>query len=261
MKCTSIFSAFLVGASVAVAASAFAPAQAITFGSQNVSPTVGSPPVSTVSTVGITQSDINQSFNVDWILNTNTNNLNLNATSTWKIAAFDNTGITLQINVKNNTQLPSGVTRADLTAFGFGINPDPNPANNGISFTSGGAGTVFNGIDSSTNVNFPSFNTVDIDACLYAGNNCSGGGNEGLDAGGASDIVSIRIAGNYISSGATLAFFPAKFQTSQGSYELAGNAKPVPEPITLLGLGLGTVGLGALKRKYGNKEIKAKAAV
>ncbi|MCF4967945.1 PEP-CTERM sorting domain-containing protein [Nostoc sp. CMAA1605] len=37
--------------------------------------------------------------------------------------------------------------------------------------------------------------------------------------------------------------------------------QPVPEPITMLGLGVGTVGLGVLKRKYGKKEAKAKVAV
>ncbi|WP_414575621.1 PEP-CTERM sorting domain-containing protein [Anabaena sp. CCY 9402-a] len=36
---------------------------------------------------------------------------------------------------------------------------------------------------------------------------------------------------------------------------------PVPEPITILGLGIGSVGMAVLKRKYGKKETQGKAPV
>ncbi|WP_258823483.1 hypothetical protein, partial [Klebsiella pneumoniae] len=81
------------------------------------------------------------------------------------------------------------------------------------------------------NGSFHGFKGIDI--CAFAANNCGGGDiKDGLQA-GSSDTIDLRIMG-YFSSGVTIASYPMKFQTSNGSYSVAG----VPEPITVVGSGL-----------------------
>jgi hypothetical protein len=96
-----------------------------------------------------------------------------------------------------------------------------------------------------------------IDVCLYAANGCNGGKvKDGLQSGNKSDTFKVNITGNFgVNYAANLDSFPIKFQTENGSYELAGKPKPkppkpVPEPGTGVALALVAAGAArALKRK------------
>lgn len=270
MKYTSTLSALLVGASVAITASAFAPAQAITL--TQLSGTAGNPSGQTLWQAGITQTDIGQSFNVDWSLPANGSSppAPLSATSLWTIQSFSTTQLVLDIKLSNTTSLINGLTNAGITSFGVGVNPNAT-----VSLTqilASGDSNVFTGVSpgNGPNQTYPGeFNQIDV--CIFT-QGCNGGSQGSALAAGQTDTLKLTLSGNFGSNddnlAAALQFFPIKFQTGGGtgdSYELAGvpgtPGTPVPEPITMLGLGIGTVGLGVLKRKYGNKEAKVKVNV
>lgn len=264
MKINSAFSAFLAASSIAVASSALAPAQAITL--STAPGTGGNPSGQTLYQAEISRAnDIGQSFDIEWLLPPGsyppqTLTQSLSAFSTFQIVNFTTTFLDLRISLANTTPTTPNDIQARLTAFAFGINPEASS----ISFSDGSSTDTdaFASARLNPNPTIPSFNNVDIDVCFISGNNCAGGGNNGLRS-GQTDVVNLRINGNFISDTAYLQFFAARFQTNDGSYVLAGQppGTPVPEPITMLGLGVGTVGLGALKRKYANKEAKVKVTV
>jgi hypothetical protein len=94
-------------------------------------------------------------------------------------------------------------------------------------------GTFLTDADSS---NMPGFT---IDACATSGNNCAGGGNSGIPAGG-SDDVTLDVNGVFAGT-LKLSNFGLKIQggPSGDSFELAGVPRPkVPEPTTLTLIGL-----------------------
>ncbi|MBE9052996.1 cistern family PEP-CTERM protein [Nostocales cyanobacterium LEGE 11386] len=266
MKINSFFPATLVAAGVAIATSAVTPAHAITLTTTtlNGDPTVGNPPQQ-LWQADFNASDVGQSFNVNWFLPAGSANsdgdiipVDLSATSNWTITSFSNTQIGLDIDISNTTSLGTLLSNANILSFGFGVDPNATA-------TLSQAGQTFDLVSAGQGgqQSFPGgFRQVDV--CIFSANNCAGGNvNLGLIA-GASDTLSVLLtanSGNNFSQGASLAFFPLKFQTSEGSYELAGvpgNPTPVPEPITTLGFGVGVAGASLLKWKYGNKEMKKK---
>jgi PEP-CTERM motif len=107
---------------------------------------------------------------------------------------------------------------------------------------------------------FPGFNQVDV--CVYAGHNCAGGSNGGLDQGQsvlAANIMSIAVLGNF-ANGVTFDPVVARFQTRSGAYEFDSALRcqgenctpvPVPEPasLTLLGSGLALAAARYRRRK------------
>lgn len=222
--------------------------------------------------VGATTSDVGKTFQTNWTLNANQSlglTQNLTASASYTLAAFTSNYIDLQISLTNTTTL-STLSNANILSFGFGV--DPNATS--VSFL-GGTGQIF---DLATVQNgqqqFPG-GFKQIDLCMYAANNCAGGNvNQGLTP-GSTDTFTLRIGGNFSSGVVNFADFPIKFQTSAGSFELAGagtsggtgggggggtvdgsiEVNEVPEPLTMLGTGL-ALGLGAAFKKEYEKRNK-----
>src|SRR4030095_6478957 len=96
--------------------------------------------------------------------------------------ALSSDSLTLQISLTNNTLAPSA-NNARLTAFGFGIDPDATE----VTFTDASDGGMLN----ASLHKIPSLKTIEV--CVFGGPNCSGGGNGGIYANGASDTFSLLI--------------------------------------------------------------------
>jgi hypothetical protein len=182
-----------------------------------------------------------QSWTVNWSYDLGTSGL-LGSTSTWTVNYFSASQIVLSIDIANTSKLISKLGNADITAFGFGTNP-----NTRTSLLS--AGNVFTrvGTGSGPQQTFPG-GFKGINVCLFA-QGCSGGTvNKALHA-GSRDRIQLLLSGNFSGGVADLLYMPLKFQTSLGSYKSAGciNCPPVgvPEPsiAALLGLGLLLIGL------------------
>jgi len=158
----------------------------------------------------------------------------LTATGSIYVSEINNGNIVLDIAIANTTQRGSYTGRLDLTAFGF---------TTGDNTVSGGSedSSVF----AFSTANFPAFST---DGCFFTGQNCAGAGTSGLGD-GQSDTFTATINGDFTADQLlTLDTFATKWQTGNGSYELA--AVPIPAAAWLFGSALlGMVGIGARRRQ------------
>ena len=181
-------------------------------------------------------------FTVDWFvdLDDGITSSDLTATSTWTVSSFNATEILLDININNTTVLETGILdEAAIVSFGFGVEPDATVA-------LATAGSVFDLVSdgNGTQQTFPG-GFKQIDVCLFA-DGCTGGDvKNGLQA-GASDTLQVLLSGAFGTS-ADLLFFPAKFQTTLGSFEPGGSTS-IPEPSALVLMGLGLLGLSFTRR-------------
>jgi len=194
-------------------------------------------------------------FDVDWFvdLDDGLTSSDLTATSIWTVSSYSSSTIVLDISIFNTTILdPGSLDNAAITAFGFGVSPDATAVLSS-------AGSVFDmvGEGSGPQQNFPG-GFKGIDVCLFA-DGCAGGNvNNGLQAGD-SDSLQVTISaltGTSFGDTTDLLFFPAKFQTSLGSYEPAGcvdgnNCTSVPEPglAALMAIGLTGIAVAARRRE------------
>jgi hypothetical protein len=228
---------------VALAIAMVVPSGVQAFTITNTGTQAGSP-ASDVYTVGITAADVGGSFDVAWSLADPA----LAATGTFSVVSFTSSSIVLGITLSNTTDLSvSGLDKAAILSLALGVTPNPT------SKTLTSAGAVFDslGKGSGPGQNYPGGFTG-IDVCVYSAQNCAGGNvNDGLQA-GASDSFVLRLRGNW-ANGITLAAFGIKFQTSDGSYQLAGRpGAPIPEPTAAL-----VFGLGLLVASYGSRGRRA----
>src|SRR6478672_9288800 len=247
------FTAIVAAAGILAASSALSPAFAFSFSSQTDAQgkviQQGSP-AQDLSNVTIRTEDIGQMFEVNWLLSAGTKNndgnsapVDLSATGLFKVVNFTQNLLSLEIKLTNNTQQPANDPNfnAAILSTGFGVTPDPNRSQGKLQMSLSQPGSGFK----------------NIDVCIFAANNCSGGNvNNGLQLGGKSDTFKVNIAGNFTDSFGmnyvTLSSLPLKFQTAAGSFELAGQQprKKVPESGTTAALGLTALGAVVfLKRK------------
>lgn len=267
----SIVASVVVAAGIATASSTFSPASAFTITTKTgADSTAGNPAGQQLYDVGITKDDIGNSFLVDWFLASGTKNtdgkstpVDLSATGIFKVLDFTQNLLSLEVKITNTT---SANFQAAILSTGFSVTPDATS----VSLIK--PGSVFDNAEVQTvkpdkpgkpgnsskpgNQQFPG-GFKGIDLCIYAANGCNGGDvKDGLQSGGKSDTFKANIAGNFgVNYAASLDSFPIKFQTANGSYELAGKPKPkppkpVPEPGTAVALALVAASAArALKRK------------
>jgi PEP-CTERM motif len=190
------------------------------------------------------------SWTTDWFVDASITpglTQDLTATSDWLVSSYSSTQIILDVTITNTTLLTGLLTNADITSFGFGVSPNAQASllTAGTTFTQVGTG-------SGPQQNYPG-GFKGIDVCIFF-QNCSGGSApNGLRA-GETDSLKLLLTGNFGST-TELLFFPAKFQTNQGSYEPGGcincgsNNAPEPSILALLGIGLALVGFAHRRRQ------------
>ena len=202
---------------------------------------------------------------IDWSENVTNGGVSATLSGDLVLSNFNFDGsnsVTFNVYVENDTQ--QGTLTAEqlasvrLVSFGFDTNPDATT----VSDTSTDWSTT-------QSVTFPGFQTVDV--CVWDGQNCSGGGNEGLTPGQsasfaitlggfATDITSIDLG-----IGSTEEF-TARFQTAFSSFTFSNPPNPppdddppddppngIPEPGSLALLGGMLAGAGWLIRRRHNR--------
>lgn len=204
------------------------PALAFDFETQS-GETAGNPAGQSLYQVEITATDVGQSFPVSWVLPANADIPQLTATAVFEVVELTSNRLVLDVSVSNET---ASSFQAAITSFGFGITPTATDV--ALSVIEGNTATFETVVINQNQQNFPG-GFKDINVCIYAANNCSGGAiMQGLQSGSSEDVFRLEIAGDFgATPSVSLASFPVKFQTEAGSFELAGAFTEVSNDVAM----------------------------
>ncbi|RVT90262.1 cistern family PEP-CTERM protein [Sphingomonas crocodyli] len=180
------------------------------------------------------------SFNVDFAAQgANSSGAEGEATFNFLGASSNNKVFSFSYNIANTSTGASANSR--LGAFGFNTSVD--------NYTLATTGTAFSGMKNGGN-----FNGLGVhDLCFYAGPNCNGGGNNGINValGEVNGGFTLTFASSQ--SSLTLTDFVARWQAAQnnGSTSGFGVPKAIPEASTwaMLMIGFGGIGLTVRSRR------------
>jgi len=179
------------------------------------------------------------------------------ATSIIKVLSFTTSQLSLRFDVSNGT---NSNYQAALMSLWFRVANGTDPSKS-LSTTArlwknvdGDSITIFD-TTATGRINGVTGGFKDINMCVFSANGCSGGDiKEGLQS-GQRDSFNLDLFGNFAVTGQnyakiTLSDMGGKFQTQDGSYELAG----VPEPLTILGSAAALGFAGAIRQRVSRKK-------
>lgn len=161
------------------------------------------------------------------------------------VSGFNSGLLSITITL-NNTSAIGGQGGERLTGFAFGIDPNATGTPGFVDANDGGM------VAASFASGALAANVQGVEICAFGGQNCSGGSNGGIFAGG-TDTFTVLLLGSWGSS-VDIAPLGVRYQTGYGSFTFdvpggGGGGGKLPEPGTLGLLGLGVLGLAAFRRR------------
>jgi hypothetical protein len=176
-----------------------------------------------------------------WNYNTGTSLLTGSGSMT--LSGVNSSLLSVSVSLANTSAI-GGVGGERLVGFAFGI--DPNASSLGFADSADGGLR-----DVSWASGALASNVAGVEVCAFGGVNCSGGSNGGIYA-GTSDAFTVLLGGNWGDS-VNIDPIGVRYQTGYGAFTFASSSSSgnVPEPATgsLVGLGLGMLGIGIARRR------------